>query len=132
MEKTIRITQAMRFEDIKALLNGETPAHSTTIEDANVFCDERIAALAKKNASTGEKKPTETQKQNEGYMAQILDILATAEDGMTCANIHRAMTYAEPYEVQKTASLLRKLGENGTKQVVSEKGKGGKTIFKLA
>lgn len=132
MEKTVRITKTMRFEDIKALLNGEPPVHGTTVEEANKFCNEQIAQLAKKNASTGEKKPTETQKQNEGYMAQILEILATAEDGMTCANIHRAMDYAEPYEVQKTASLLRKLGENGSKQVVSEKGKGGKTIFRLA
>ena len=34
---TIRVTKAQRFEDILALIHGETVKYGTTIEDAEQF-----------------------------------------------------------------------------------------------
>lgn len=58
MNKT-RITKAMRFEDIKALLNGEIVTYGTTVEQAVEFIDKEMGLLARKNS--GDKKPTKTQ-----------------------------------------------------------------------
>lgn len=131
--KTPRITKAMAFADMKAILLGEPTPNNIPVADLVARLDKEMEQLAKKNSGGGDKAPTETQKKNEGYKAEILEILSTAPDeGMTCADIHRQVNYEEPYEVQKTASLLRQLGPNGSKQVTSEKGKGGKMYFKLA
>ena len=48
MEKTPRITKAMRFEDIKALLNGQPVSYGTSIEDAVNFIDYEMNLLTKK------------------------------------------------------------------------------------
>lgn len=130
--KTPRITKAMKFEDIKAILSGEPQPHGIDVKVLEDAMTHELGLLAKKNAAGSDKGMTATQKKNEEYKTQILDILATApEDGLSCAQIHKQVSYEEPFEVQKTASLLRQLGEDGSKQVVSAKVK-GKTMFKLA
>ena len=66
MEKTnkTRITKAMRFEDIKAMLNGQPVTYGTTTEDAVDFIEYEVALLAKKNSGEN-KKQTKTQQENE-------------------------------------------------------------------
>lgn len=132
--KTPRITKAMIFTDIKAVLEGNEQPNKIPTADLIARLDKELEALAKKNASSsGDKKPTEIQVKNEGYKAQILDILMNAPaEGMTCSDIHQQVSYDEFFNVQKTASLLRQLGPDGSKQVTSEKGKGGRMMFKLA
>lgn len=133
-EKAPRITKSMKFADIKAILSGEDQPNGIPIETLIEAMDKEMENLAKKNAS-GSKKPTAKDEANERYKAEILEILGGADtdendniEGMTCAEIHRLVNYDEPYEVQKTSSLLRLLGD----KVRSEKGKGGKTLFFLA
>lgn len=128
--KTPRITKAMKFEDIRDILNGQPQTHGLDREILSDAMTHELGLLAKKNASGSDKGMTPEQKKNEGYKAQILDVLAAADDAMSCAQIHKAVNYDEPYEVQKTAALLRQLGPKGTGQVTSETVK-GKTMFKL-
>lgn len=128
--KTPRITKAMKFEDIRAILNGETQPNDIAVDVLADAMTHELELLAKKNAGKdGEAKLTPTQVKNEEYKTAILDIIAGNPDGVTCTEIHKAMTYDEPYEIQKTSSLCRQLKDAG--KVVSEKVK-GKTIFKLA
>lgn len=123
---TKRITKAMRFEDIKALLNGGDVSHGTTIEDALAFCDAELALLAKKN--TSDKKPTKTQEQNEGYKALILDYLRGQSEGVTCTDVQKSVTEFADFNNQKIAALMRQLVDAGkvSKAVVK-----GKALFSI-
>lgn len=131
MEKTARITKAMRFEDIKALLNGQPVTYGTSIEDAVNFIDYEVALLAKKNS--GEiKKQTKTQQENEGYKALILEFLATLpddKDGATCTEIIKGVAEFEGFSTQKISPLVRQLmaADKVTKTEVK-----GKSLFHLA
>lgn len=139
--KTPRITKAMRFTDIKALLSGDPVVHGTTVEDAQAFIDNELALLAKKNNAGAEgKKPTPTQIENEEFCAQILEYLGTlAEDdpGKTCTEILKAIPaiYDKGYGNQKVSALMRAMGPKGTGKyagrVKSQEVK-GKSLFSLA
>lgn len=122
-----RVTKAQRFEDIKALLRGEDVTYGTTIEDACTFCDAEMALLAKKNS--GDKKPTKTQEENEGYKALIIDFLSVQEGGVTCTDIQKGIPELADYQNQKVAALLRQLlaADKVVKEVVK-----GKSLFSLA
>ena len=131
MEKTTRITKAMRFEDIKALLNGQPVTYGTSIEDAVDFIDYEVNLLAKKNSGEN-KKPTKAQEENEGYKALILEFLATLPDdkaGVTCTEIIKGVAEFEGFSTQKISPLVRQLmaADKVTKTEVK-----GKALFRLA
>lgn len=133
MEKTnkTRITKAMRFEDIKALLNGDSVTYGTTIEDAIEFIDHEVGLLAKKNSGEN-KKQTKTQQENEGYKALILEFLATLPDdkaGVTCTEIIKGVAEFDGFSTQKISPLVRQLmaADKVTKTEVK-----GKALFRLA
>lgn len=131
MEKTTRITKAMRFEDIKALLNGQSVTYGTSIEDAVDFIDHEVNLLAKKNSGEN-KKQTKTQQENEGYKALILEFLATLPDdnlGATCTEIIKGVTEFEGFNPQKISPLVRQL--MAADKVTKTEGK-GKALFRLA
>lgn len=131
MEKTTRITKAMRFEDIKALLNGNTAQYGTTLEDAISFIDHEVELLARKNSS-GDKKQTATQKENEGYKELIIEFLAGLPDdskGVTCTEIMKSIPAFKDFNNQKISALVRQL--KLADRVVSEEVK-GKSLFRLA
>ena len=132
MEKTnkTRITKAMYFEDIKAMLNGQPVTYGTTIEQAVEFIDKELSLLARKNS--GDKKPTKTQQENEGYKVLILEFLATlpdTSDGVTCTEIIKGVTEFEGFSTQKISPLVRQLmaADKVTKTEVK-----GKALFRLA
>lgn len=131
MEKTTRITKAMRFEDIKALLNGNTAQYGTTLEDAINFIDHEVELLARKN-SGGDKKQTATQKENEGYKELIMEFLAGLPDdskGVTCTEIMKSIPAFKDFNNQKISALVRQL--KLADRVVGEEVK-GKSLFRLA
>lgn len=126
----IRITKAMRFEDIKALLNGETVTYGTTVEQAVEFIDKEMGLLARKNSS--DKKPTKTQQENEKYKVLICDFLANKPEekkGYTCTEVIKLVPELNEFSTQKIAPLMRQLENAG--KVVREEVK-GKTLFHLA
>lgn len=131
MEKTTRITKAMRFEDIKALLNGDTAQYGTTLEDAINFIDHEVELLARKS-SGGDKKQTATQKENEGYKELIVEFLAGLPDdskGVTCTEIMKSIPAFKDFNNQKISALVRQL--KLADRVVGEEVK-GKSLFRLA
>ena len=131
MEKTPRITKAMRFEDIKALMNGQPVSYGTSIEDAVNFIDYEMNLLTKKNSSES-KKPTKIQQENEGYKALILEFLATLpddKDGATCTEIIKGVAEFEGFSTQKISPLVRQL--MAADKVIKTEIK-GKSLFRLA
>lgn len=129
MNKT-RITKTMRFEDIKALLNGETVTYGTTVEQAVEFIDKEMGLLARKNSS--DKKPTKTQQENEKYKVLICDFLANKPEekkGYTCTEVIKLVPELNEFNPQKIAPLMRQLENAG--KVAREEVK-GKTLFYLA
>lgn len=127
MEKTTRITKAMRFEDIKALLNGQPVTYGTSVEDAVDFLDHEVNLLARKNSGES-KKPTKAQEENEGYKALILEFL-TDKNGVTCTEIIKGVTEFEGFNPQKISALMRQLRLQH--KVVANEVK-GKSLFSLA
>ena len=123
--KTPRVTATMRFEDIIAMLEGTPVTHGTTQEQAVNFCQERIAQIAKKNA-------TKTQEANVGYRADILSYLRSLPDdsqGQTCTEILRGVPsiFNAGFGVPKISALCYDLVEEGS--VVVDEWK-NKTIFR--
>lgn len=128
-EKKVRITKAQRFEDIKALLNGEPVTYGTTVEIAMTVLDHELELLAKKN-SGGDKKLTAAQQENEGYKEQIMEfLLGLPEDspGVTCTEIYKGVPALQPYSNQKVSALVRQL--KMANRVTSQEVK-GKSLFR--
>lgn len=131
-EKKIRITKAQRFEDIKALLTDGEVKYGTTIEVAITVIDHELELLRKKNSSSGDKKLTSTQQENENFKEQIMEYLADLDadtDGVTCTEIFKAIPALTAYSNQKVAALVRQLKLDG-RVVCTEKK--GKSLFKMA
>ena len=71
------------------------------------------AQLAKRNK--GERKPTKTQRENEGVKAQIADLLT--DEGKQCKDIAEALGISG----QKCSALLKQMVEAGLAEKYSEK-----------
>lgn len=136
--KTVKITKAMRFADILAMINGdEVPMLNgvprTSKEDALEFIAHEVELLSRKNTKPdGSKKPTENQLANEKYKALILDFMADREP-MTCTAIGQSIPeLADPakgFGTSKYTSLCTALVNEGKlrRQVVK-----GKALFSIA
>ena len=123
-----RVTKSQRFEDILALLNGESVKYGTTVKDAEDFISHEMELLAKKNASVDKRKAAENEK-NAVYKTAIVDFLATVESGMTCTDIGKSIEALNGFNTSKMSSLCNGLVKDGV--LVKESVK-GKTLFKLA
>lgn len=130
-EKKIRITKAQRFEDIIAMLNGESVKYGTDVPTAVEVLNHEMELLARKNNSDS-KKQTAAQKENEGYKALILEYLATLPDdskGATCTEVMKSVPEFADFNNQKISALMRQL--RIAERVVCEEVK-GKSMFRLA
>lgn len=129
MEKTIRVTKIMRYNDIKCLLNGDEVKYGTTIDDAMDFLNHEIElSLKKSNKASGEsKKPTKTQVENEGYKELILKYLGTV-DKASVTDIQKGVPEFCDFANQKISALVRQL--MGADKVRREEIK-GKAYFAL-
>lgn len=112
-----KLTKREMFEGLKANYN-------LTAEEI-AFIDHELELLAKKNASKGERKPTATQKANEGVKDEILAVLS--DEGVTVTEIVK--TLDADYTNQKISALLRQLVADGKVEKVVDK---RKSLFKLA
>lgn len=131
-EKKIRITKAQRFEDIKALLTDGEVKYGTTIEVAITVIDHELELLRKKNSSSGDKKLTPTQQENEVLKEQIMEFLAGLPedtDGVTCTEILKSVPALADFSNQKVAALVRQL-KMADRVVATEKK--GKSLFRMA
>ena len=131
--KAPRITKAMRFEDIAAMLKDQPTIHGSSVQDALDFIAHEMDLLATKNA-TKSGKQTATQKANAEFRSMILDFLATQADGVTCTQIAKGVPALSEFNNQKISALMRGLVQDDernpdgpvTKSVVK-----GKSLFSL-
>lgn len=112
-----KVTKREMFEQLKA-------NHNLTDEEI-AFIDHELELLAKKNASKGERKPTATQKANEGIKEEILGVLS--DNAVTVTEIVKSLE--ADYTNQKVSALLRQLIADGKVEKVVDK---RKSLFKLA
>lgn len=73
------------------------------------------------------KKLTKAQQLNEALKVQLLDVLATEENGLTISELQFKDDFSE-YSNQKLSALLNQLVKSG--ELEKEVGKDKKTIFK--
>lgn len=114
-----------KFQAVQDMLNGKT-VEGFSIADAIEFIDERIAIVNKKNANTGERKPTATQIANEGVKEQIVSVLSQADEPMSIGDIGKEIGIPSCQKVSALATQLVK-----AKVVVRSEVK-GKAYFALA
>ena len=81
-------------------------------EEMKSFIEHQIELLDNRKSS-GERKPTPRQKENEVLKEQILELLA--EGRKTCGEIVKALDIPSS---QRCSALLRQMGADGTKEVV--------------
>ena len=116
---TKKMTKREMYEQIKANYN--------LTDEEVAFIDHELELLAKKNASTGERKPTATQKANEGIKDVIVDVLADNGGQMTVTEIAKAID--GDYTNQKISALVRQLIADGRVEKIVDK---RKSYFKVA
>lgn len=88
------MTYVEALETVIPMVEGEVAEKLTALK----------AQMAKKKGSS---KPTKTQLENEKVKDEILEVLAGAEEGMTCGEITKALE--GEYTSQKISALLRQL-----------------------
>lgn len=126
MENSKRITKAMYYADITAMLKGETAPNGISRDAAIDFIKREVELLSKKNAAKSS-KPTATQTANEGYKKLIMAFLSDQADGVTCTEIAKGIPDFDGFNNQKIASLMRQLKDEG--KVVKDTVK-GKSLFR--
>jgi hypothetical protein len=133
MEKAIKMTNVKALSFV--LENYDLPS------DVAEKLEKMKTAAEKKSTSSGSKKMSPTQLENEHFKGLILDFLATIDDdsdGVTCTEILKGIPELnENYQVQKVTGLVRQLcpatekNPKGTGQVTFKEVK-GKNLFRLA
>ena len=125
MEKTAtRITKAMRYEDIKALLNGTAVSHGTTVNDAIEFINGEMDLLKKKNAKKST-TPSKQQIHNMGIKEKILAVVqnSSSENGITSKEIAEADSELAEESTARIAALCHALAVEGKISSKQVKGK---------
>jgi hypothetical protein len=97
----VRITKAMRFAEIKAILEGEI-AMGEDVADLVDFVDHEVALLSKKRNTAGTLTPD--QMENEKVKAAIATLLSDGTPRKS-SEIAKEMDIA----VQKSTALLRQM-----------------------
>jgi len=97
---TNKITKAQMFTMIKAV------PEVAQNEDMVAFIDHELELLAKKSAN---KKPTKVQEQNEVLKNDIVEVLATFDNGATASEVLGASDKFAGLSNQKISAMLNQL-----------------------
>lgn len=127
----VRLTKSQKFEAIASYMESMDSEVEVCGIPAAVLAEamrHELELLAKKNAGTGERKPTATQTANVGIKEAMLAVM---EHGVayTASDLLKMVPALDGYQVQKASALLRQLTLEG-KVVKSEDKR--KTYFTLA
>lgn len=117
-----KMTMTAHYEAIKAMLNGEA-VENYSVEQAVEFIDGRIAQVAKKNATGGERKLTKTQLENEGTKGVILEVLSNVTEPVTIADMQKLSTALGALSNQKITALVSQLAKANAIERTEVKGK---------
>ena len=127
MENTKRVTKTQRFEDIIAMLNGESVTHGTTIKDAIDTLTHEMELLAKKNSAV-DKRKLERQAKDNVIKVAIVAFLAnkTKEQGVQCTKLNKLVSECEGLSTSKLSTLCNALVAEGR---ISKDTVKGATVF---
>lgn len=108
MENKIKkITKKDRFNELLAI--AEIKENAELVD----FINHEIELLNRKKSSSGDKKMTPAQIENENIKATILEILADSGIKMTISEMQKADERLEDYTNQKMSALLKQLIDSG-------------------
>lgn len=103
---TTKLTKKDMFTAIKSMMNHEV-VEGVTTDMVIEFCDKQIELLAKR--TTGERKPTKTQLENEGLKADILTALAQADKPVNIKELMGLCASIADLSNQRISRLLKDL-----------------------
>lgn len=89
--------------------SDELPFYPETIVD---FCNHEIELLDKKHSS-GSRKPTKTQVENEGHKAKIVEVLTALDHPATIKEIQAEAPELSEFSTSKMSALLTALIKAG-------------------
>ena len=116
--ETKRVTKKDMLGELKVLAEG---AERTDLVE---FCEKEIERLANRKSTQ-----TKNQKENEGIMETIVEVLSEVGEAVTVSELMKADERMAEYSNQKLSALLKKLVEAGkVTKVVDKK----KAYFSLA
>lgn len=118
-----KMTIAQKFDDVVNFITGEGQVTLSQDEIVEFLLDRKDKAVKK----AGNRKPTSTQKANEGIKAIILDNL-TAE-GQTVTELMQTVDDLAGYSNQKLSAILRQMVIDGSVVKTVDK---KKSYFSLA
>lgn len=113
-----RVTKKDMLGELKVLAEGADRI------DLVEFCDKEIERLANRKVAQ-----TKNQKENEGIMEVMVDVLAGLDEAVTVTDFIKADERVAGYSNQKISALMKKLVEAGKVEKIVEK---KKSYFKLA
>lgn len=93
----------------ETMADGETPA--PTREDFSAFLAKQIDQLDRK--SSGSRKPSKNQVENEGIRSQILEVLTTEDRPMAIREIREKIPGMENASSQRMVMLIRPMMLDG-------------------
>ena len=109
-----KMTYAMALDFATEIItNGTADFNGFSASDYIEKLEALKAQLAKRNS--GERKPTKTQRENEGVKAEILEVLS--DEGKQCKDIAQAVRVTG----QKCSALLKQMIEAGLAEKYTEK-----------
>lgn len=106
-----RVTKAMRYADIIAMLNGENPANGTDTATAIEFLNEQIAQVNKKNSASSS-KPSKEDIEKDRLRSLLYDYMSEHGEA-TCSEMVKNIPDFYEYNVNKVVGLLKKPLDEG-------------------
>lgn len=107
---TTKLTKKDMFTAIKSMMTNEAP-ENVTPEMVIEFCDKQIELLAKR--TTGERKPTKTQLENEGFKGNIIEALTIMDKPLTIKELAAACPAIAELSNQRITHMLTALRKEG-------------------
>lgn len=105
-----KITKREFYMAIIALINNEEI--SLASDEIVDFCNHEIELLDKKRSS-GSRKPTKTQVENEGHKAKIIEVLTALDHPATIKEIQAEAPELSEFSTSKMSALLTALNKTG-------------------
>ena len=122
-----KLTKKVALSLAIAALNGEALSTEFTTDEVVAKLTEMVAQIDKK---TGAEKPlTEQQKQNLGYKADLLAVLADGKPRTATELMKEVPSFPADMSNQRVSQLLRQLILDGKVERETVK---GKTLFRIA
>ena len=118
-----KMTLVENYTAIQKMLNGET-VENYTVADAVTFLNGRIEQTQKKNvSSTGEKKLTKTQQENEVIKAHVVEVMSAQDGALTITDMKKADAKLGALSGQKLSALVSQLVKANVLVRTEEKGR---------